>query len=226
MFDFYKLFGLFTIIFAFFFIIVLGTDNVPPYVIYIGFPYAFILFFHKRLEFLADKVKNPLLWFGFLVFSGGMLIEFLAYKTSGYLVAQGQNPVVFCPDSLGCDLLLFGIPHYALIVYGFVWTLKRYDFSVFEFGLAIFLFWAVAVDEFSHFIGLFVRGIPGIIGFVQAGLLLVFAFHGPYIIFEKRIREMLPERSTSIKKYVPMILFQGASILLVFIIAIIRHLFN
>lgn len=223
MFDAYKLFGLFTLLFTLFFIIVMGGDA-PSYVFYIGFPYALALFFHKRLKVLASEVQHPLLWFGFLVFVGGMLIEFLAYKTSGFLVASGQNPVVFCPDSLACDLVLFGIPHYVLIAYGFIWTLKRYDFSVFKFGMTIFLFWAVVVDQFSHFIGLFVGGIPGIVGFIQAGLLLVFAFHGAYIIFEKRIRELYPQRSSSRKKYVPMILFQGASILLVLVIAIIRQL--
>ncbi len=222
MFDTYKLFGLFTLIFSFFFIVVMGSDA-PPYVFYIGLPYALVLFFHKRFELLAQKVHKPLLWFGILVFLGGMLIEFLAYKTSVYLVAQGQNPVVFCPDSLACDLFLFGIPHYLLITYGFTWTLKRYDFSVFKFGLTIFLFWAVVVDQFTHFIGLFIGGIPGIIGFIQAGLLMVFAFHGPYIIFEKRIREMFPDRSTSRRKYIPMILFQATSILLVLMIALVRQ---
>lgn len=222
MLDKHKLFGIFTLLFTFFFIAVSGKDA-PHYVFYIGFPYAFILLFHKKLRQLIQGIKNPLFWYGVLVFLNGMLVEYFAYKTSIFLVAHGQNPVVFCPDSLGCDLILFGVPHYLLIAYGFVWALKRYDFSVFNLGFAIFLFWAIVVDQFSHFIGLLTGGIPGIIGFIQAGLLMVFAFHGPYIIFEQRIREVNPQRSLSKKKYIPIILFQGAAILLVLIIALLRH---
>ena len=225
MFDKFTLLGIFTLLFTFFFIVATGSDA-PHYVFYIGFPYAFILFFHKKLEHRAERVAKPLFWYGFFVFFSGMLVEFFAYKTSIFLVAQGKNPVVFCPTSLSCDLLLFGIPHYALIVYGFIWVLRRYDFTVRKFGLAIFFFWAIAVDQGSHFLGLFVGGIPGILGFIQAGLLLVFAFHGPYIIFEKRIREILPERSTSKKKYLYMTLFQAAAILLVFAIAVVKHVIS
>ena len=222
MFDSYRLFGIFTLLFTFFFIAITGKDA-PHYIFYIGFLYAFILFFHKSLERRAQKTANPLFWFGTFVFLCGLLVEFFAYKTSIFLVAHGQNPVVFCTTSLSCDLLLFGVPHYALIAYGFVWVLRRYDFSVRKFGLAIFFFWAITVDQFSHFIGLFIGGIPGILGFIQGGLLLVFAFHGPYIIFEKRIREMLPGRSLSKKKYVATSLFQAAAILLVFVIAVVKH---
>ena len=222
MFDKYKLFGIFTTLFAFFFIFIIGR-GAPHYVFYIAFPYTVILFFHKKFEALVQKVQKPLLWYGVFVFLGGMLVEFFAYKTSAFLVALGQNPVVFCPESLACDLFLFGVPHYALIAYGFVWTVRRYDFSVRQLGLAIFLFWAIVVDQFSHLVGLFVGGIPGIIGFTQAGLLMLFAFHGPYIIFEKRIREILPERSNSKKKYIPIVLFQAAAILLMLFIAIARQ---
>jgi hypothetical protein len=221
--DRHTFFGIFTLFFALFFISITGKDS-PHYIFYIAFPYASILFFHKYLERQAQKVKNPLFWYGIFVFLGGMLIEFFAYKTSIFLVALGKNPVVFCPESLACDLFLFGLPHYILIALGFMWTLRRYDFSVLQLGLVIFLFWAIVVDQFSHFVGLFVAGIPGIIGFVQAGLLMVFAFHGPYIIFQKRIRELFPARSISNKKYIPLVLFQGAAILLVLCIAIARHI--
>ncbi|MBL8994088.1 MAG: hypothetical protein JNM63_12155 [Spirochaetia bacterium] len=214
-----KIFGI-SVLFATLFFIAIAGNRHPNALLYLGFPYALILIFRQSCVRLASQITRPILWYGIAIFLSGLLLEFLAFRTSVFLTAHGQKPFVFYPDSLAGDLLLFGVPHYALIAFGFTWTVRRYDFSIFQLGLAIFLFWAVVMDQFTHFIGLFTGGIPGILGFFQAGFLMLAAFHGPYVIFEEGIRSIHPEGSRSVKKYFFLILFQGAAILLVFLMGV------
>lgn len=213
----YRIFGIASLLLTLFFVAAAG-DQHPRGLIYLGFPYAVLLIFREQCARLVDRMPRPLLLYGLSVFIGGLVLEYFAYRTGVFLTAHGQKAFLFYPDSLVLDLFLFGAPHYAFLACGLAWTVRRYEFSVFKLGLAIFLFWAMAGDAGSHFVGLFNGGIAGVLGFIQAGFLMLPVFHGPYVLFEKKMGEAFPARSPSIKKYLVLALIQGAAILLVFLL--------
>ncbi|MEZ0226081.1 MAG: hypothetical protein ACAH83_16115 [Alphaproteobacteria bacterium] len=188
--DRYQLFGLFSIAASAFFMLVAFQGSAR--LLFIGgFAYGLLLLFHKPAERLARKyVAHPLRAYGIGVVVNGMLMEVLAYTSSLDRIARGEKVPLFSHESLAEDLAI-GLPYYIILAGVFCWSVRRYALTAFELGAVIFLFWAIAVDEFVHLRNLF-QG--AVLEFLLAGLLMVFTLHGSIVIFEKQLQEAYPNR--------------------------------
>ncbi len=206
--DRYQKFGLLAMAPSLFLFTVLGgTERI---LFLSGILYGIGLLLHSRIEaFIIPRVGGrPLLAYGAAVVINGMLVETLAFLSNLDRIRAGERAFLF-GRSLEVDLLV-GLPYYVTLAAVYSWSLKRYEMTAFELALVIWLFWAMAVDEFSHLFAL----LGGeLLGFLLAGTLMLYTLHGPIVVFESRLRQAHPERSRSWKRFPVVFILQALSLL-------------
>jgi len=219
--DRYQIFGIFALLLSVFLIVVF-TNLSTESVLYIGgLVYALVFIFHRPLErVLMPWIKRPLFAYGVFIVLNGLFIETLAYLSNLDRIHAGEKVFLFASSSLCVDLLI-GLPYYLSFALLFAWAMKRYDLSTFQLGLIIWFAQASSTDMFSHFIPLFIGGVPGVVGFILAGFTMLFTLHTPTILFDNRLREAYPNRSNSWLKYPVVIVMQVIPIIVTFIIAFV-----
>lgn len=186
-----------------------------------GFLYVLIFLFHRPLVRLFTKVKRPLLAYGIAVLINGLIVEVLAYFSNLDTIHAGEKAYLFASSSLAEDLLI-SLPYYIVLALVYVWAVKKYKFTTFQLGFIIWLFWAINVDEWIHLFQLVAGGPAGIIGFIFAGVTMLFTLHAPILFFESRLAEAYPNRVESKSKYFYVFLLQYLSLIPIFVIAFLR----
>lgn len=193
----YKIFGIFTLLFSLFFMFVIAEGSAR--ILFVsGILYSLVLIFHNPLERLfASWTTHPLRAYAIGVVINGLIVETLAYTSSLDRIRAGEQIWLFASSSLTADLLL-SLPYYLAYAWIFAWAVRKYDFSPLNLGVTIFIAQAIMVDVFTHFIQLFSGNI---LGFVQAGMLMLFTLHGSIILFSSKIKQQYPNRSRSWVRY-------------------------
>jgi hypothetical protein len=214
----YKIFGIFVLIISVFFFFIVIDNKLEGIIFLMGMFYGIVAIFHNKIErVIISRIRRPLFIYGFLVFLGGMLIELTAYISNIPKIQAGEKVYLFSTN-LFLDLLI-GFPHYVALGLTWAWLLKRYKLSAFQQAVLIGLFWAIVVDEFSHFFALLSGNI---LDFIIIGLLMVYALNWPLVILQNKIDETYPNRNNSWTKFpiaflgqiVPMIVLMSSGILL------------
>src|SRR5262245_32312046 len=200
--DGFQIFGVLTLLVSIFFLLAVARGS-ERLLFLGGIFYSGVLFFHAPLkQFIVLRTTHVLRAYGIAIFVNGMLMEVLAYFSSADRIRSGQEVFLFAPSSLFDDLIS-GLTYYITFVGIFVWALLRYDFSAFDLGVVIFLAQAMTVDAFTHLIQLFSGNV---LGFLMAGLIMLFTFHAPIVLFSSAIKLRYPNRSRSFSRYPVVIL--------------------
>jgi hypothetical protein len=216
--DKYKRFAVFTLFVSLFFMFVVtgGSERV---LFLGGILYSLVFFFHSRLErFFASRTSHAIRAYGIGVLANGLIVEILAYASNTDKIRAGQEVFLFATSSLPADLLI-GFPYYLTFALIFAWAVRKYYFSVFSLGVTIFIGQAMTVDIFSH---LFQLLAGNIIGFLMAGLMMLFTLHAPIVLFSSKIQEQYPNRSRSWVRYPLLVLLQLIPLVITFIIVFIK----
>lgn len=163
-----------------------------------GVLYGAFFIAHAPIErAVALRVRRPLLAYGVLVVLNGLLVEVLAYQSNLDRIRAGRGADLFATTSLAEDLLI-SIPYYVVNAGVLAWVVRRFAFTTFELAAAIWAYNAVAVDAFKHVIALFAGDV---LGFLLAGVVMLFTLHAPIRLFDDTFRARYPDRSRSWAKY-------------------------
>lgn len=213
----YKIVGIFVLITSVFFFFPVIKNKLEGAIFLMGIFYGIVAIFHNKIEkLITSRIKRPLLVYGFLVFLGGMFIEFMAYISNISKIQAGEKVYLFSPN-LFQDLLI-GFPHYIALGLVWAWFLKRYKLSALQQALLIGFFWAIVVDDFSHFFAL-ISG--NILDFIIAGLLMVYALNWPLVILQNKLEEAYPNRNNRWTKFPIIFLSQIAPMFILIISGIL-----
>ncbi|MDO8494904.1 MAG: hypothetical protein Q7S32_00045 [bacterium] len=219
--DKYQKYGLFTLALSLFLMTIFSRGS--ERILYVsGILYSLVFLFHTPLEKIFSGIKRPLRAYGIAVVANGLIVETLAYFTNLDRIRAGEKAYLFATSRVAADIFM-SLPYYIVLALIYTWAVKKYKFTTFSLGFIIWLFWAITVDEWVHLLQLFAGGLPGVVGFVLAGFIMLFTLHAPIVIFEKRIAEAYPSRLDTKLKYVYVFLLQNLSMIPPFVIGFIAY---
>jgi hypothetical protein len=137
----------------------------------------------------VTAASAPLPLYGAMMLTSGMVTETLAFTAELGSIRAGRDVYLFSrrfvPD------LLIALPQYAAIAAVWSWFFRRYHLTPARQGWALFFFWALTMDQFSHVPALLAGNV---VNFVNAGLLMVATFNWPLVVLAPGMDARLPGR--------------------------------